>query len=202
MGDERPVDRGLQGAHPVHILGVLRQERVGKAFRLPRRDHPPFNPLLCHEFGEAKAGKDHPDRPHDRTGIDPDLIRRTGQPIAARRCHILDKGVDRQLFVIRQPPDAGGDQAGLHRRSAGRVDDQRDSRRFAAREGPLDQRGEACVRQRARAGRDAALQPDHRNKGAFGQKGDEKVHPMEVRRESLADKPGLQAGAIAGRLAR
>jgi hypothetical protein len=61
MVDEGLMDRGLQGFQAVNILGLLRQERVGKAFRLARRDHPTFNALPRHQFGEAEAGEDHTD---------------------------------------------------------------------------------------------------------------------------------------------
>ena len=65
MVDEGLVDRGLQGLQAVDILGLLRQERVGKAFRPARRDHAPLDPLPGHQFGKAEAGEDHADRADD-----------------------------------------------------------------------------------------------------------------------------------------
>lgn len=83
MGDERLMDRCLQILQTLNILGLLRQERIGETFDRPavttRRSI-----LPGHQFGKAERGEDHPDGPDDRGTIDPDLIRRTGQPIAAR----------------------------------------------------------------------------------------------------------------------
>ena len=79
---------------PLHILGLLRQEWVGKAFRLTGGDHAAFDTLPCHQFGEAEAGKDHTDRADDGAFVHPDVICGAGQPVAARSRHILDKGMD------------------------------------------------------------------------------------------------------------
>ena len=63
MGDEGLMDRCLQSADAVDVFGLLRQERVGKAFRFSRRDHAPLYPLPRHQVLKAKGRKDHPDRP-------------------------------------------------------------------------------------------------------------------------------------------
>ena len=87
-----------------------------------------------------------------------------------------------RAFLGRQPPDARRDQAALHRRAAGRVDQQR-HRRGLHREGLFDQRGQPGVieaRAKAPAAANGALQADHRHEGGLLQKGDEVAHETEV----------------------
>ena len=144
MGDEGVMDRALKRFQPVHVFGLLRQEGIGQAFRGARRDDPPFDAVAGHQVGEAEAGEDHSDGAEDGARVDKDIVACAGQPIAARGRDILDKGMHLDALLIRQSPDAGRDQAGLHRRAAGGVDDQGHGGGFCA-EGFLDHRGDPGV---------------------------------------------------------
>ena len=191
MVDERLMDRGLQRLQPLHILGLLRQERVGNTFRFARRDHPPFHPLPGHKVWEPERREDHPDRPHKGTCIHPDVIRSTSQPIPARSRHIFDKGMDRNALFIGQPADARGNQRRLHCRPTRRVNLQGHRNRLAL-EGALDQRGKTLIIQGSAAGANGAAKADHRDKGRFRPEGDETTHGREVSLQGLAGKGGAR----------
>jgi hypothetical protein len=98
--DEGRVDRGLDGFQAVDVFGLLRQEGVGKAFGAAGGDDAAFDALAGHEFGEAEGGEDDADGANQRRRVDPDLVARTGKPVATRSRHIFDKGVDGHILFI------------------------------------------------------------------------------------------------------
>ena len=163
------------------------------AFRAARGMHPPLDPVFRDQPLESEARGNHPDRAHDRGRIGPDVIRRTGEPIAARGRDILDEGMHRHLRLIGKAPDPRRDQRALHRRAAGRIDDQRHGHGLALAKGALDHRFERGIRKplRARPHRaDRALKPDHGNaRGAAATKagGEEarEIHALRFRRCAL-----------------
>ena len=168
------MDRGLNRPDPFDILRLLPQKRIGEAFGTAGGYHPPL-----HQLGKAEGSGNYPDGADDRAVIHPDMIARTGQPIAARRRDILDKGMNRDRLFRRQPPDARGNQARLHRRSARRIDHQRHGRRFHPK-GLFDQRPKAGIVEPARSRADHTGKADHRHEGRMFDKGDVTYHAPEV----------------------
>ena len=179
MVNERGMNGRLQGTKPLNILGFLRQERICKGFGTPGGHHAAFNPLPVQHLVEAKTCKNHPDRADQRALICPDMIGSTSQPIAARGRDIFDEGMHGHLLFIRQAPDTGGNQARLHRRTAGRVDDKRHGGRLA-RKGPVNDRSQPRIIQGVAAGANGARKTDNRHTGRIVQKGDMDAHTQQV----------------------
>ena len=81
-----------------------------------------------------------PIEPTMEDGVRPDLVAREREPVAARRGHVLDEGQHRHALLVGERADAGMDQRGLHRRTARRIDHQRDGGETFWSESALDHR--------------------------------------------------------------
>ena len=193
-----------QGLQPRRILRALRPEGVPEAFLGAGRAQPPLHPQPFQRAGEAEAGGDDADRAQDARRIGDDLVRRAGDPVAARGRGILDAGDDGDLLLLRQAADPPRHQAGLHRRATGRVDHQEDGRQALEAEGAVQHRaagGQADAAAEAGTGGDGALQAHQRDAGMAGEEGN--VHaPQRCARAAghQAMRPGRgRAGAASGR---
>src|SRR5262249_58243223 len=82
--DEVLVDVPLQRLEPLHVLRVLRQERVEHSLVLARNIEPAIDAELLHQLGKAERGADDPDGADDRGRIAEDFVRDTGDHVAAR----------------------------------------------------------------------------------------------------------------------
>jgi hypothetical protein len=124
---------------------------------------------------KADPGRDHADRADDGGGIGDDLVAGQRDHVAAGSRRILDEDEDALVLLRGEVADALVDQPRLHRRSAGRVDRDGDRRRALDRERLLDRPGHARQRQArpelGAAGKDRAMQADHRNGDGVGAPG-------------------------------
>ena len=172
--DEVLVDVLLDRLDALHVLRLLRQERIEHHLALAGGVEPALDAELFHQLGEAERAADHADRADDRKGIADDLVGGAGQHVAAGGADILDEGDDRKLLFLGQLPDAAEDQMRLRRRAARRIDDQRHGARVAHREGALQRAGDRSTS--ISPGRngvthaDDARQPHHRHHRDVGAK--------------------------------
>jgi hypothetical protein len=92
---------------------------------------------LFDRLDEAEARHDDADRADDGGRISDDLVAGGGDEIAPRGGGVLDEDDDVLAVFIGMVADALGDEARLHRRAAGRIDDDGDGRRGLEGEGAL-----------------------------------------------------------------
>lgn len=144
---ERLVHVGLEGLQMGDPVLPLRREGVEQHLLVAGGVEAPFDAVALDQPMQPEAGRHHADGADDGAFVGPDLVRRAGQPVAARGRGILAEGEDRHLLLFRQIADPLGDQRRLHRRPARRVDDQRHRLLVLGREGALQQRGDAGQRQ-------------------------------------------------------
>ena len=86
---------------------------------------PALDAVARDELLETEPRGNHADGADEGVLVGPDLVGRRRQPVAARGRDILDEGEDRHPSSSDEPADARGDQRGLRRRAAGRVDHER-----------------------------------------------------------------------------
>jgi hypothetical protein len=113
-----------------------------------------------------------------------DLVGRTGEPVPAGRRDVFAERQHRHVGLGGEPADAVGDERGLRRRPARRVDEQRDRREPVRRERPL---------QGLLHGRGV----DHRAGHGPGDRGD---HPVQAYERD--DRPVGPLTELAGELRR
>ena len=104
--DEALVDVPLHRLEPLHVLRVLRQERVEHRLVLARRIEPPLDAELVHQPDEAEGAADHPDRADDRGRIADDLVAGAGDHVAAGGGDVLGERDHRSLVLGRELADA------------------------------------------------------------------------------------------------
>src|SRR5262249_53467791 len=150
--DKSLMDVALQRLQTLDVLRILREERVEHGFVLTGSIKPAFDSELVHELGKAERAADDTDRADDRGWVTEDLVGGASDHIAPGGSDVLGERNDRARALGRELADAAVNQVGLHRRTAGRVDQQRDRPRGAHVEGALE---------RASAGsqREARVQP-------------------------------------------
>ena len=132
---------------PLHVLGLLRQERIEHRLVLARGVEPPLDADLLDQLVEAERAADHADRADDGGCIGDDLVGRAGDHVAAGRRDILDEGDHRHLLLVGERADAPVDQMRLRRRAARRIDRQRDRADVAHGEGALQRARDTGERQ-------------------------------------------------------
>ena len=123
-------------------------------------------PIFAISLSKPNDAADDADRADDRVRIGDDLVGRAGDHVAAGGAGVFDEGDDLTLFLLRQFADAAEDQVRLHRRSARRVDRERDGRGAAHGERALERAGDAGERQarpQRRRKSDNAGQAHHRH---------------------------------------
>ena len=103
--------------------------------------HPALDAQLGDGIDEAEARRNDADRADDRAFIRIDLVARAGEPVAARRRHILAEHEDGEVLLRREFPDAGMDQGRLHRGTARRIDADRHGGEALGPEGALQHAG-------------------------------------------------------------
>ena len=167
LGDEVVVNLRLEPLQAQNVLRPFGTEGIEHALVLAGGVDPAFDAVAGDQVLKAEGRGDHPDRAGDAVGIKVDHVGGGGEPVAAGGRDVLDEGVDRDLELVGEATNAGGDQARLRRASPWRVDRQRHGLGLAAAKGGLDQGCETGVgqRRRAEAGAtaDHALEPQHRN---------------------------------------
>ena len=84
-----------------------------------------------------------PIEPDDRGGVADDLVGGAGDHVAAGRRHVLHGGEDAQVLLGRERANPLVDQVRLHRRSAGRIDQQGHGLGIAHAEGAVERAGNA-----------------------------------------------------------
>src|SRR5699024_833032 len=134
------VDGVLKAKKACNILLSLGLERVPEGFLFARGMDAPLDTNPRDRLGKAETGGDDTDRADNRGGICIDLIRRAGQPIAARSGDSGAEGKDRHLALGGKAPDARADHAALYRRTAGAVDGKRHRRDATDAKGALQHR--------------------------------------------------------------
>src|SRR5215813_6621413 len=144
--DEVLVDVSLQRLEPLDVLQVLRQERVEHDLVLAGNIEPALDAELLHEPGKAERAANDPDGADDGGGIAEDLVSGAGDHVAAGGSDILGKGDHRTRILGRELADAPIDQVRLHRRTAGRIDQQRDRPRVTHLEGALERTSDGSER--------------------------------------------------------
>ena len=102
----------------------------------------PFDPRFGDQVGEPEARRNHTDRTDDGCPVRIDVIRRAGEPVAARRRHVLAERVDRKIVLLGQGPQPPRDQRRLDRRTARGIHGNRDRGKLLQLEGALDRVGE------------------------------------------------------------
>ena len=140
------MDLALKRLQARDIVAVLRQERIEHRFVLARRIKPALDPDLLDQFLEPEGAADHADRAQDRRRIAEDLVASAGDHVAAGRCDILDEHQHRQFLFRSELANAQIDLTRLHRRAAGRIDDQRHRLGVPHRKGALQRPGDTGQR--------------------------------------------------------
>ena len=106
----------------LHVLRLLRQERVERVLVGAGGIDPPLDAHLVDQLMHAEGRRDHADGADDGACVGIDLVAREGQQIAARRRHVFGEDIDLEALLLGQRPDALIDQHRLHGRAAGRID--------------------------------------------------------------------------------
>jgi len=154
----------------LYVGGLFRAERVQHRLPVAGRMQAALNTQLGDQFGKAEAAGNDADGTDNGRRLGIDSVRRAGQPVAAGRADIFDKGIDLDVVFRRQVADAPGDQRRLHRRAARRIDRQRHRRQVLGLEGAFDARRQPLQAEtppEAAHGADDAGQRQHRDDG-FG----------------------------------
>jgi hypothetical protein len=153
----------------------------------------PLDAELFEGLGKAKAGEDDADGADDGAGVGDDLVAGGGDEIAARGRGILDEDDDVLVVLGREVANTLGNQPRLHRRAAGRIDD--DGHGVAGHlEGAMEERGHGLDIDAAGAlvGGDDAVQAhdrDHRS-AAAERPGDEANKSGRFRHQSKVQNGG------------
>ncbi len=126
--------------------------------------------------------------------VQPDLLGRRRKVVAARGRHVLDKGMDRHLQLLRQALDAARNQRGLRGRAAGRIDHQRHRHGLTLSKRTLQHRSQSRVIQQPRSGSrsDHTIQADNRDKRVGFQEGDPAFHALHVEAPRVGNKMSTQ----------
>src|SRR6195256_3123624 len=160
------VNVPLHRLEPVHVVRLFRQERVEHGLALARSVEPPLDSKLLHQVDEAEGAAADPDPAHAGGGMADDLVGGAGDHVAAGGDDVLGEGDHRNALLLGELPDAAVDRMRLHRRAAGRIDQQRHRPRAAHAERAL-QRTRDARQGDPRAQRlqqaDGAGKPDHRH---------------------------------------
>src|SRR6266480_2419906 len=164
--DEVLVDVPLLRLEPLDVLRILRKEWIAHGLVLAGNIKPAFDAELLHELGKAERAADDSDGAEDGGGIAEDLVTGADDHVAAGGGHILGKDDRWARVLVSQLADACIDQVRLHRRAAGRIDQQRDRPRVAHVKGALERTGNGGKREAGferRRKSDDAREPYHRN---------------------------------------
>ena len=148
-------------------------------------------PSLLDGLDEAEAGEDDADRADDRGGIGDDLVAAGGDEVAARGRGVLDEDDHGLAVLVGEVADALGDEAGLDRRAAGRIDDDGDGGRGLDGEGALQERGDVgdVEPAGARIGGDDAVEADDGNERRRRGRRRAPSQPMKPAGSSLIARP-------------
>ena len=65
---------------------------------------PPMHAVLLYKILEPETGGDNADGADNGGFLRMDRIARAGEPVTARRRHILDECINRQIFFFGKPP--------------------------------------------------------------------------------------------------
>ena len=168
-------------------------------------------PKRSSSLSKPNARRDDADRADERGRVGENLVAGAGEHVAAGGAGVLDEGEHRQLLLLGERPDAAEDQMRLRRRSARRVDDDRDRRRVAGGEGPFQRRrhgGDRKPLPERHHGADHPRQPHHRDHRmgrapagrkekpkALGKGGEGAWHRRELRRSAGRNKAAPRRAA-------
>ncbi len=109
----------LHGLEPVDVLRPFRSKGIQHRLVFSCRMDPPFDTVTSDQVLKTETGRDDTDAAGNRTVVDPDIIRRSRQPISPRSGDIFHESVNRQADFIRKSTDLRSDQCGLYGRSTG-----------------------------------------------------------------------------------
>ena len=126
----------------------------------------PLDAKPLDQLVEAERAANHADRAEDRGRIADDLVGGASDHVAPGGHDIFGKRDHAALLLGGEITDAAVDQMRLHRRAAGRIDDERDRGRLAHGKGALKrtrQRRQREARLERRREADHAGQPHHRH---------------------------------------
>src|ERR1043165_4758883 len=144
-------------------------ERVAQILVLPRLDRPRCDPDPRQPLAEVDGGNDHADRPRNTGRLRDDPVRRQPQVIPAARRYLSERGDDRFLGLLLEPPDLPVHHVRRGHGPTGRVDPEDHSLDLRVQFRPLEPARQLIdrarpIREQARLGplRD---QPPHIDQG-------------------------------------